>query len=413
MTAADPALAPREERLDSYQRKLLAFLSVATFFEGFDFFAMSQVLPLLRAEWSLGKDQAGLLVSSINVGTIAAYFLVRKADRWGRRRVLNLTIVGYMTMSLLSGLAPSPYFFAVAQAVARVFLIAEWAVALIYAAEEFPASRRGLVIGLVQANSSLGAIVCAGVVPLLSRSSLGWRTVFLIGVVPLVVIAFARRGIRETSRFAAQAPPPAQPLSRIWRTPYRTRLGQIALIWGLTYVCTQTAITFWKEFAVSERGWSDADVAGALTFAAVASMPFVFGAGKVIDKLGRRRGAVLVFVTTALGIVGAYTLDGHVALACALAVGIFGTNSVLPVLNAYTTELFPTELRGDAFAWANNLLGRTGYVLAPLAVGVAAERVGWGWAVASTAAFPLLALGCILLLLPETTGKELEETSRL
>ena len=82
-------------------------------------------------------------------------------------------------------------------------------------------------------------------------------------------------------------------------------------------------------------------------------------------------------------------------------------------MNAYTTELFPTELRGDAFAWANNVLGRIGYVLSPIAIGLIAESTGWGPVMAWTAVCPIVALGLILALLPETRGRELEDTSRL
>jgi putative MFS transporter len=86
---------------------------------------------------------------------------------------------------------------------------------------------------------------------------------------------------------------------------------------------------------------------------------------------------------------------------------------VLPVLNTYTAELFPTELRSEAWAWANNLIARTVYLASPVAIGIASESVGWGPAVVATAAFPLLALAMILALLPETVGRELEETSAL
>jgi putative MFS transporter len=82
---------------------------------------------------------------------------------------------------------------------------------------------------------------------------------------------------------------------------------------------------------------------------------------------------------------------------------------VLQVLNAFTTELFPTEQRADAFAWCNNLLGRVGFVASPFAVGAMAERWGWGAAVQVTALFPLVALALILAKLPETRGRELEE----
>jgi putative MFS transporter len=92
---------------------------------------------------------------------------------------------------------------------------------------------------------------------------------------------------------------------------------------------------------------------------------------------------------------------------------VFGVSAVLPVLNAFTTELFPTDLRGDAYAWANNLIGRIGYVLAPVLVGFFADDLGWGAAVRPTAIFPLIALALIWWLLPETANKELEETARV
>jgi MFS transporter, putative metabolite:H+ symporter len=118
-----------------------------------------------------------------------------------------------------------------------------------------------------------------------------------------------------------------------------------------------------------------------------------------------------VFGLGAAGVFGSYTLQSPWALTGALIFGIFGASAVLPVLNAYTTELFPTELRGDAFAWANNLIGRIGYVLSPVLVGLAAREVGWGAAVRMTAVFPLVALVLIFWWLPETRARELEETA--
>lgn len=399
-----------------YQRRLVAFLSVATFFEGYDFIALSQILPSLRRDFDLSQTGAGAMIALINVGTMIAALLVRRADVWGRRRVLSVTIVGYTLASLASAFAPEAVSFSLLQLVARVFLIGEWAIAMVYAAEEFPAARRGLVIGVIQACSSLGSIACAGLVPLLLKAPAGWRTVYMVGAVPLAIMAFARRGLRESSRFEKSQGATENTRATFFalvQGPYRGRLFLVATCWALTYVCTQTAVTFWKEFAVSERGMTDKEVAGALTLAAVASMPMVFAVGKVLDTLGRRRGAAVIYALTAAGVWAAYSLHGRAALTAALVLAIFGASAVLPVLNAFTAELFPTEMRSDAFAWANNLLGRIGYVLSPLAVGYAAERVGWGPAVAATAAFPLVALVVILARLPETRGRELEDTARL
>ena len=69
--------------LTSYQRRLLVFLSVATFFEGYDVIALSQILPNLRADLGLSKATGWLLIAGANAGAIAAWWLVRRADWWG------------------------------------------------------------------------------------------------------------------------------------------------------------------------------------------------------------------------------------------------------------------------------------------------------------------------------------------
>ncbi|MBI4503028.1 MAG: MFS transporter [Gemmatimonadetes bacterium] len=430
-------------RFTSYQRRLFILLSVANFFEGYDFLALGQILPNLRAEMGLSQAAGGLLVTVIGLGTIAAYGVVRLADQRGRRPIMMITILGYALFSGLTGLARGPWDFAAYQLVARVFLIAEWALAMVYAAEEFPAERRGFAIGVLQAWSAMGSIVCAGVVPLLLQTPYGWRSVYFVGIIPLLLLAYARRGLRETERFEAvragrrvggsegsagrrvggsegsagrrvggSLDGPHVGLMRIWHTPYRKRVVQLALIWGLTYMCTQCAVFFWKEFAVAERGMTDGQVGLAIAVASLVSLPLVFMVGKLLDGWGRRPGAVLIYVLLATSVVAAYQLNGYWALTVALTVAIFSAAAVLVVLNSFTTELFPTAMRGDAFAWSNNLLGRIGYVIAPAIVGWAAGRIGWGDAVSLTAVTVVAALFLIVWWLPETARKELEETGR-
>ena len=93
--------------LTGYQRRLVLLLAAATFFEGFDFFALAQILPQLRAEMHLDQQQGGMLVAFANTGAVLSYALVRLADRVGRRRALTVTILGYTLCSLFSGLAPT------------------------------------------------------------------------------------------------------------------------------------------------------------------------------------------------------------------------------------------------------------------------------------------------------------------
>jgi len=408
------ALAPAAPRLSTYQRWLFFFLGVAGFFEGYDAFALTQILPSLRAEMSLSHSDEGLLVGFIGVGSILAYGLVRHADRWGRRRVMTITILGYTFFTLLTGLATGVVTFGLAQLLARIFLIAEWSIGMVYAAEEFPAERRGMVIGVLNAVTGLGAVICAGIAPLLVGSSLGWRGVYFIGAVPLLLMAIARRSLRETRRFSEQVAGTGaarRPFTRILDAPYRRPMLQLALIWALTYACSINAITFWKEHAVGERGISDVEAGMNVSIAAVAAMPLSFAAGKLIDRAGRRVGAMVLYAAMVLGIVGSYTLAPRPLLVLALVFGVAGVTSVPAVLSAYNAELFPTELRGDGFGWSNHLFGRFAAVVSPPMVGYAAGYLGWGRVIPLTTALPCVALVLVLWLLPETRGRELEETS--
>ncbi len=414
---ADPA-APKTP-LTGYQWRLFIFLSVATFFEGYDFFALAQVLDSIQGEFGLDKFQLTALTAFINAGTIVAYLLVRKADRWGRRKVLMATIIGYTIFTLFSGLSTTVWMFAGFQFIARVFLIAEWATSMVIAAEEFPADRRGMVIGMIQAFSSLGAIACVGVVPLLLTTAYGWRSVYFVGVVPLLILAFARRNLKETKRFTEQVAEPGvkRSIFDIFKGPHRRRVLELGVIWFLTYACTQNAVHFWKIWAKQDPNmlWTDAQVGKTLFLAAIVSMPLIFLAGKMLDVIGRKPGAVVIYLTLAVSVIVAYTPGlPTIVLGAAMTGAVFGVTAVLAVLNAYTSELFPTDLRGDAFAWTNNLIGRIGYVLSPLMIGVLAERGNdWGAAIRPTALFPILALALILWLLPETSQKELEETAAI
>ena len=373
--------------------------------------AITQVLPSIRDEFHLSQSATGLLMGVVNLGPMLAVVLVRKIDMWGRRRVMQWSLSGYALCSLLTGIAPDVYSFAAFQLFARMFLIGEWATSLVYAAESFPAASRGRAIGIIQAMASLGAILCAALVPLMIKAPTGFRTVYFVGAIPILFLLFARRNLPETERFQKIVASKGRRGSffDVLRGPTRRRVFQLAGLWALVYAGTHSATTFWKEFAIRERGFTNAQVGAALTIAAVVSLPLIFSVGKLIDWRGRRGGAAIIFPVTGMGVFLAFTLHDHTALTVALVLVVFGAASVLPIADAYTSELFPTELRGDGFAWANNLMGRFGSVLAPALIGAAAEQVGWGPAVASTSVANFLALWLILAWLPETKNRELEE----
>jgi putative MFS transporter len=402
--------------LTAYQKRLLAFLSVASFFEGYDFIALGQILPNLRADMGFSEAVGGQIVGAIGFGAVVSYFLVRLADRFGRARMLTVTILGYTIFTFLTGLSRSAVDFVLFQFAARIFLVAEWALAAVFAAEEFPAARRGFALSVLQASTTFGSIAGAAVAPLLLMTPFNWRSVYLVGIAPLLLLAWARRGLHESGRFVrAEAGGEAKKheMFAIFKTPYRARMLWMAAIWSLTYACTQPAVTFFKEYAVAELAWTDGQVGLSIAIATISSLPLVIALGSVVDRLGRRRSAMLVFSVCTVAVVSAFQLSGFWVLTLCMTAAAFSAVGILTVLNAYTTELFPTSIRAEAFAWSNNLLGRLGYVVGPVVVGALAGSIGWGDAVSLTAIFVVAALVLVVLVLPETAGRELEDTAAL
>lgn len=397
--------------------RLLAFLGAATFFEGFDVTALGQVLPQLGQPGGLGLTEAGKgwLVGAVGFGPMLAWFLVREADRVGRRPVMGTTLLGYAVATLLSGLAPSAWVFGALQVLARAFLVGEWALAMVYAAEEFPANERARVMGILHGLAWFGALACVALMPLMLPSPFGWRTTFLVGVLPVLLLAVVRRSLPETARYLSgavqrEAAREGSVLA-IWRSAWAPRLWVASVASALTYVCIGPVTSFWKQYATMERGLTGGQFALASSIAAVVALPLIFLSGRIIERLGRRRAALVLFPLCSASVAGGFTVKSPVLLQLFMAVSFFATAAVVPLLNTWTTELFPTHLRGSAFAWSNTLLGRVGSVVAPVAMGYAAERVGWGLPVALSGVGPLLAGLLLWRALPETTGRELEATS--
>jgi putative MFS transporter len=109
----------------AYRRKLLALLSAATFFEGYDTFVLSFVLALVLGDLGGSEAQAGWIRAITGVGTVVAFGLAAQADRIGRKRLLLITILGYTVSAFLTAISPGLVFLTGAQFLAQVFLGAE------------------------------------------------------------------------------------------------------------------------------------------------------------------------------------------------------------------------------------------------------------------------------------------------
>jgi len=416
------------ERLQKSHIFLILLVSTASFFEGYDFIILSLVLPFLRRDFGLSVMQGTFIVSAIAVGTIAAFFVLRLGDYFGRRAMLMWTVLGYTAATALTAVSHSVYGFVAMQFLARVFLVAEWGISTVIIAEELPATRRGLGISIVQAMAGVGGIVGSAIFPIVSKVALGWRAMYLIGIVPLIIVFFIRRSVRETKRYArSRAANPDRPKwIEILGPGYRRNLVLISLLWLFMYCGYTPVLNFYTDYAMTDRGLTTGQVGLIAAIAFTLGLSGYVAAGKLMDKWGRKPTCALFFGVGALATFAAYNIKGSLlVMGASLVVLIFFAMSYLPLCSTYTTELFPTRLRASASAWTNNTLGRVGMVASPLMVGVLAKLLasptggldggpstGYGPAIGIMGLFPLLCALIVLVFLPETKNRELEEISK-
>ena len=414
-------MSDKSSRLQKSHIILILLVSTASFFEGYDFIILDLILPLLRADFGISLRQAGLAASVIALGTIVAFFVIRLGDYFGRRSLLIWTVFLYTIATGLTAISTGIYGFVACQFFARVFLVAEWGISTVIVAEELPAARRGMGISIVQAAAGVGSIVGTALFRIVDRSVLGWRPLYLFGIVPLLVVFLIRMSVKETKRFSSlRAAEPSGPraaakgprFTELLSKPYRWKLVLISLLWAFMYLGYTAVRTFYTTFAHDERGLTYTQVSNIATIAFTVGMLGFILAGKLMDSWGRRPTAITFFGVGAVATAAAFQAP-QALLGPALVVLIFFATSYLTICGTYAAELFPTRLRASAAAWTNNTLGRLGMVLAPtLVTAVLAPLLGsLGNAVSIMGLFPLLCALIVLFFLPETKNRELEEIS--
>jgi MFS family permease len=361
-----------------YRRRLLRLLAAATFFEGYDSFVLALVLPLILVDLGGSETSAGVVRGIVGAGGVAGFILAAQADRIGRRRLLLITIAGYTAGTALTAASTGLAWLTVAQFVAQVFLGAEWAVAMTIVAEDFPRTERGRAFGIVASMNTLGGIfvgVLGVVLGLVAGGTPNWRVFYVVGLVPLVLIFWGRRGMRETERYAAvradarSASLDHTSLWEPWRDAYRRNLLAVGLMHFFRFVVISSAVFWWPFYAVSEVGMSFATVSLYIGVAGIVGAVGFIVAGRLMDRYGRRpifllyEGASIVF-----GIL-AFQLREPLLLLPTLSIAIFFGLGSAAMTSAFSTEFFPTYVRSRAAAWCRNAFEIPGGILGPLLVG--------------------------------------------
>jgi MFS family permease len=167
--------------------------------------ALRELLPDLSADRL--PTFAGLATALFLAGWATGGLLFGlMGDRWGRVRTLTLTILVYSVFTGLSGLARSWPEFAVYRFLCGMGIGGEYAAGVVLVSETMPARFRPFGLGLVQAFSSVGAILGSALSLVVGPQAklgqmAGWRALFLFGVIPSLLVVLIRMRVRESDRW--------------------------------------------------------------------------------------------------------------------------------------------------------------------------------------------------------------------
>lgn len=405
-------LAPffgRTPALPAPARRTLLLVSLGLFFENYDISLVNAALPQIAESLGIAAHDTGFYLSLIRLGGVGAFLLIPFADRFGRRRTFLLCLAGMSLGTFATALSQTPLQFAACQMLSRAFLMTAATLAVVMLVEELPAELRGGGIGLLGILGGIGFGFGAGLYAAVDLLPFGWRSMYAFGVVPVLLLPFFRRALRETHRFEADQRAAGgwlAPLAELARTHPR-RAAAIGLAGAFSAMGGIAFFQYTSWFVRTVHGWAPGHYSLLVLGGGLIGVLGNVVGGRGSDRFGRRRigfaGLLLLPLFVALFALGPSQLLvvawGLVVL-CSSAAGI--------VLRALATELFPTSHRATAGGWLV-LVETLGWSLGLLLVGIAAdspEDLPRLVALFSLASLPAAGF---LLLVPETHRRELEE----
>jgi MFS family permease len=395
-------------------RRALLAASLGWALDAFDVMLYALVLSALLADLSISTATAGLLGSLTLVASgIGGVLFGTIADRVGRRPAMILSILVYSVFTAACGLAQSVWMLGVFRLLLGLGMGGEWTSGAAIVSETWPDRHRGKAVAVMQSSWAVGyalaALVAAAMI-----TTVGWRGVFFVGLLPALVTLWIQRGVQESDVWLrSRRASPAAPRASI-RDIFSGRFAATTLL--LTLLSTATIFAYWGLnlwvpaylSLPAERGGLALGTAWTTFLVVTMQTGTFFGYvsfGYIADAIGRRKTFVgYILIAAALTLVYSATRNVWLLLGLGPLVAFFGTG-FFSGFGVVTAEIYPTSIRAIAQGFTFNV-GRLASAAAPFLVGSMAEQHGFGAAFA-TLAGALLVGAATWIWLPETRGRTL------
>lgn len=403
------------DHLDGRLRKLFFALAIASAIAGYEGSITSAILTYAADDWGASVTAQSRALAVIRCDIIVAVFLTRAADQVGRRNVLLASILGGSVFTAICGASPNLAVFTGLQVIARGCVTASAILIAVLAAEHLPAGSRGWAGGTLIVFAAMGSACTLLGVRAVGSFAGGWRVLYAVPLISLLLVPTIARNATESHRFAAyQAIEEEKHLDRKQRRNEffvalrgsRARLLAVGFFLALMAFENTPTRQLQNEYLRSEHGFSPSRIA---LFGILTNAPGLLGLfiGTRAADSGRRRIVALGVLGFAIGDAGLFLSHGAAVYWWSVFGATFGAMS-FPALSVLSAELFPTSLRSTADGLATTM-SRVGGILGLLFVGSVTTTGHLGRSIALTTAALWVGLVVLLVLVPETAGRELED----
>lgn len=379
--------------------------------DGFDLLILGFMLPAISSEFGLSSSESGSLVTWTLIGAVLGGVIFGPiSDRFGRIRVLTFTILMFSIFTGLCAFAQGYWDLLIYRTLAGIGLGGEFGIGMALIAEAWPAEKRNRASAYVGMGWQLGVLLAAFLTPLL-LDIIGWRGMFLVGLLPALASFLIRRTMGEPEAFVKSAATDndGSLFSRV-KLLFRDKATTKASI-GIFILCSVQnfgyyGLMIWMPSYLSKNFGFSLTKSGLWTAVTVIGMTFgIWLFGVLSDRFPRWK-IFLIYQVGAVVMVVCYAQlsDPTLMLFAGALMGMF-VNGMIGGYGGLISDLYPVRVR----ATAQNLLfnmGRGVGGFGPLVIGMLVAQVSFTAAISLLAAIYLLDIFATLFLLPKKQGQD-------
>ncbi|ELM3657951.1 MFS transporter [Edwardsiella piscicida] len=395
----------------SAQQRNVAIASFLSWtLDSFDFFILIFLLSDIARTFHVGVEQVTLaILLTLAVRPIGALIFGRAAEKYGRRPILMLNIICFSLFELLSAAAPSLLIFLLLRALYGVAMGGIWGVASSLTMETIPDRSRGLMSGIFQAGYPFGYLLAAVIYGLCAQT-LGWRGMFIVGAVPIVLLPFIYFYVPESPVWlAARAQHQSVALLPVLRRHWTLCVYLVALMAAFNFFSHGTQ-DLYPTFLRVQHGFSTnviSIIAVAYNIASISGGVFF---GILSERIGRKR-AIMLAALLALPVIPLWAFSsGSLMLGVGAFLMQFMVQGAWGVIPTYLNELVPANARAVLPGFVYQLGNLIASVNATMQASIAADHgQNYALAMAITAACVALTIVALIAFGRDTRGVSMAE----